>query len=52
MGKIRGCGFEIKKTYRVFEKARHRFFICAKEEYGHSFLDGKTNRGLINENQH
>lgn len=29
---IRGSGFEIKKTFRVFEKPYHRFFILRKGE--------------------
>ena len=27
MGEMRSAGFEIKKTYRVFEMPYHRFFV-------------------------
>ena len=32
MGEMRSVGFEIKKTYRVFEIPFHRFFVLAKHE--------------------
>lgn len=45
MDGIRGTGFEIRKTYRVFERPYHRFFICAKEKYSHGHLGCKTYGG-------
>jgi hypothetical protein len=27
MGEMKNAGFEIKKTYRVFEMPYHRFFV-------------------------
>lgn len=32
MSKMRSAGFEIKKTYRVFEIAWHRFFVLEGSE--------------------
>jgi len=32
MGKMRSAGFEIKKTYRVFEHPYHRFFVLRKDK--------------------
>jgi len=32
MGEMQRAGFEIKKTYRVFEMPYHRFFVLAKSE--------------------
>jgi hypothetical protein len=32
MDKMRRVGFEIKKTYRVFEMPYHRFFVLTKGE--------------------
>jgi len=32
MDEMRSAGFEIKKTYRVFEVPYHRFFVLAKDE--------------------
>jgi len=29
---IEGVGFNIKKTYRIFENPYHRFFILKKEK--------------------
>jgi len=31
-GEIRSAGFEVKKTYRVFEMPYHRFFVLTKGE--------------------
>jgi len=36
MHNILRTGFEIKKTYRVFEKPYHRFFICLKGKKFHN----------------
>ena len=32
IGEMRDVGFEIKKTYRVFEMPYHRFFVLVKSE--------------------
>lgn len=34
MGKIHDAGFELKKTYRIFEIPYHRFFVLKKNQSG------------------